>query len=132
MHILVALLLVGAGEEAGAKSPIPHQPRSAELRSGRIGSDDYPASALREQAEGTTEIEFLVGEDGRVVACKIRQSSGNRALDSTTCSLAQRRLRFRPAIGADGYPVSERRIHRQTWSLPSEVPPAPGVLPASD
>lgn len=132
MHILVALVLTAAGGVAGAKSPMPEQPRPAELRSGTISSDDYPASALSGRAEGVSVLRYLVGEDGRVHKCLVERSSGSAALDDTTCSLLRRRFRYRPAVDAAGQPVSEWRTYRQTWSLPGEVPPAPGRPPASD
>jgi protein TonB len=94
--------------------------RPAQHRSGSITDDDYPASALRAEASGTTVARFTVGPDGRVTSCSVTGSSGNSALDSTTCSLIQRRFRYRPAIGADGNPTSETKTQRIVWRLPAE------------
>jgi protein TonB len=107
-------------------------PRPAIQRSGAISADDYPASALRDRAEGDSVLRYLVGEDGRVLKCFVERSSGNAALDSTACSLIQRRFRYRPALDAAGRAITEWRSLRHTWSLPSEVPPAQGRPPASD
>jgi protein TonB len=105
--------------------PTPPQPprvaaRRAELRSGSISNDDYPASALRAEAQGTTVARYTIGPDGRVTACSVAASSGNGALDATTCQLIQRRFRFRPAIGSDGNPTSETKTQRVVWRLPSD------------
>ena len=94
------------------------QARPAQLRSGSISNDDYPASALRAEASGTTVARYTIGPDGRVTSCSVSSSSGNASLDSTTCSLIQRRFRFRPAIGADGNPTSETKTQRVVWRLP--------------
>ena len=96
------------------------QPRPAQLRSGSISDDDYPASALRAEAQGTTVARYTIGADGRVSGCSVTGSSGNPALDTTTCNLIQRRFRFRPAIGPDGNPTSETRTQRVVWRLPSD------------
>jgi protein TonB len=102
--------------------PPPPPPRAAqrgaELRSGSISDDDYPSSALRAEAQGTTVARFTIGPDGRVTSCTVTGSSGNAALDSTTCSLIQRRFRYRPAIGADGNPTSETKTQRIVWRIP--------------
>ena len=96
--------------------------RPAQLRSGSISNDDYPASALRARAEGAVIARYVVAADGRVTACEVVTSSGNAALDSTTCSLIQRRFRFRPAINADGKAVEDRKTYRVTWRLPLPPP----------
>jgi protein TonB len=111
---------------APATPPAPPPPppprvaaRGAELRSGSISNDDYPNSALRAEASGTTTARYTIGTDGRVTNCSVTGSSGNSALDSTTCSLIQRRFRFRPAVGADGQPMTESRTQRVVWRLPA-------------
>jgi protein TonB len=89
------------------------------LRSGAISDDDYPASALRAEAEGTSVARFTIGPDGRVSSCTA-SGSGNGALDATTCSLIRSRFRYRPAVGADGNPTSESKTQRVVWRLPRD------------
>ncbi len=98
---------------------VPQGPMPAQLRSGSVSDDDYPASALRAQAEGTTVVRHEIGPDGRVGQCVVARSSGNAALDSTACSLIQRRFRYRPAHNAAGNPVAEWRTNRIVWRLPA-------------
>jgi TonB family protein len=94
--------------------------RRAELRSGYISDDDYPASALRANASGTTVVQYTIGVDGRVVDCIVTDSSLNSALDSASCSIVQRRFRFRPAMDAGGKPIEEVRTQRILWRLPAD------------
>lgn len=92
-------------------------PTAAVLRSGTISNADYPASAIRAGASGTTRISLQIGADGRVTGCSVTGSSGNGALDSTACSLAQRRFRFTPAT-RNGQPVAATASRTIRWDLP--------------
>jgi protein TonB len=104
--------------------PPPPPPRQAarapQHRSGSISDEDYPASAIRAEAQGTTTIRMTVGADGRVTGCTVARSSGNSALDSTACSLAQRRFRFTPAQDTNGNNVAGTSTRSITWRLPEE------------
>lgn len=97
-----------------------------------ISNRDYPASALRYRAEGTSVVSIVIGPDGRVTGCTLIESAGHSALDSMTCSLVQRRFRFTPAVDSTGHPTSDRRTHSFAWRLPAETPASPGDPPASD
>lgn len=92
------------------------------LRSGSISNADYPSSAIRSGAQGTSRITISVGADGSVTGCTVNGSSGNSALDSTACSLAQRRFRFTPAT-RNGQPVASSYSTSIRWVLPE--PPVP-------
>jgi len=104
--------------------PPPPPPRQAARppvhRSGTITNDDYPASAIRAEAQGTTTIRMSVGADGRVSGCTVSRSSGNSALDSTACSLASRRFRFTPAQDTNGTNVAGSATRSVRWELPEE------------
>lgn len=111
----------------------PHQPaQPAQHRSGSISNEDYPASALRERAEGASVLRFLVGTDGRVLRCEVVRSSGNFALDATACSLIQRRFRYVPARDATGATVEQWITRQHRWILPEAARSVPGPKPASD
>jgi protein TonB len=100
-------------------APPPAPPTPPRLRSGSISDADYPASAFRAEAEGTAQVEIDVGPNGRVTGCTVSQSSGNSALDSTTCSLITRRFRYAPAT-RNGAPVAARVTQQVTWVLPPD------------
>lgn len=107
-----------------APPPAPPKPKQAAvgatLRSGSISDEDYPSSALRAEAEGTTVARFTIGTDGRVTSCTVTSSSGNSSLDDTTCKLIQRRFRYKPAQDDAGNPVTETKTQRVVWRLPQD------------
>jgi len=123
----MSMILIAAALAAHAAHG-EHRP--AQLRSGLISDDDYPASALSARAEGTVVARYVVGADGRVSSCEVITSSGNSALDSTTCSLIQGRFRFSPAVDGDGKAVEDQKTHRVAWRLPP--PPEPAEPVAAD
>lgn len=83
-----------------------------------FSSDDYPASALRAEAQGTTGMAFDIDTAGKVSNCRISQSSGNADLDETACRLMMRRGRFSPALDQNGSPIASSGTRRVTWRLP--------------
>jgi protein TonB len=127
-----------AARPDGPPSPVGPPPvaaRSPVLRSGSISNQDYPASAIRAGAQGAVTMRVAVKEDGQVDGCTILASSGNRALDGTTCGLAISRFRFTPAHDATGRPIRGERAWTVRWSLPAPEegppPPEPGPQPPS-
>ena len=122
-----SVILVPPGDAAVARPPGPPLPpgariiRPPQLRAALdsyFRPDDYPASARAAGRQGRVAFTLVVGPDGRVKACMINRSSGNAALDSTTCNIMRRRARFTPAIDSNGNPASApvRLSHR--WRLP--------------
>jgi TonB family protein len=109
----------GAGGMTGGNMAVPAPPPppaapaggAHRLLSGSISDADYPASAIRAGAQGTTRVRLQVGPDGRVTGCSVVGTSGNAALDSTTCSVMQRRFRFSPVAGT----VEQTMV----WRLPN-------------
>jgi len=80
--------------------------------------DAYPAAARRADAQGLVSVSVEVGEKGRVTACRVTASSGSEELDAATCRLATRNGRFRPALNADGAPVTATYALRNVrWVL---------------
>lgn len=107
-----------------APAPSTRPDRAAQLRSGSISDADYPAAAIRTRAQGATTITMQISAEGRVTGCSVTGSSGNSALDSTSCSLAQRRFRYSPEV-RNGQLVATTRTHQITWRLPEDAPDAP-------
>lgn len=83
-----------------------------------MSAADYPSSALRAEAKGTSAISLTIGADGRVTGCSVTGSAGNSALDSTACSLAQRRFRFEPGRNTRGNAVPSQFAYQMDWRLP--------------
>ncbi len=95
---------------------------SARFIRGTIDPDDYPKRAVERGAQGTTHLRFTVQPNGRVRDCVVTRSSGHRDLDSVTCPLLERRLRYRPARDAAGRPVAQTIRGQHEWGLGPEPP----------
>jgi protein TonB len=89
---------------------------------GRIKDSDYPREAAEAGVSGSVTVRYFVNVDGRVSGCVVTRSSGNRALDETTCSLIEKRYRYDPSRDADGRPVRSIIIVSQDWVLEREPP----------
>ena len=96
----------------------PKQPTPRGNPGSWANSNDYPSRALREEKEGVTRFRVEVDASGRVSNCTVTGSSGTPELDSTTCSLIQRRGRFNPATGGDGKPTSGSWSSSVRWEIP--------------
>ncbi len=91
---------------------------------------DYPMKAFEKKWEGVTRFQLLIAPDGKVAGCSIVGTSGHEELDETTCFLATKRAKFRPARGADGQPVWGVYRSQAMWALPEHrivAPPAPDL-----
>lgn len=99
----------GAGAGAGAAGT------PARLIRGVIRARDYPAAERRARIDGVVTVRFTVTLDGRAIACRTMRSSGNAALDATTCRLIEQRFGYAPARDANGAPHAEERGWEQRW-----------------
>lgn len=93
-------------------------PRPVSPLAAYLSNEDYPAAAIRAEEEGTTQVRLTVGPDGRISNCQISRSSGSPALDSATCRILPRRVRFHPALDRRGRPATGRFEARISWRLP--------------
>lgn len=101
-------------------SPSPG-PRSEPVRTAAVVSaaqcekPEYPSASRRLEEEGTVQLRFLVGVDGRVIQSEIEKSSGFKRLDEAArAGLAK--CQFRPAT-VDGKPEQAWASMRYTWRL---------------
>jgi protein TonB len=83
-------------------------------------TDDYPPSALRAEAEGTTAVSWEISEAGRAENCVVTSSSGNAALDDATCKVILRKGKYSPAVDQNGSPIRSRASRRVTWRMPTD------------
>ena len=77
----------------------------------------YPSRALQQEREGTVEISLKIGADGVVASCTVKQSTGHPDLDAASCT-QQRRLRYWPAIGANGQPIEIDITRKVVYVIP--------------
>jgi periplasmic protein TonB len=102
---------------AAAEAPPMPVDAPAELKTRQwITPDDYPAAALRREAQGRVAVAFDVSAAGVPTACNITASSGDDDLDAATCRLGMRRLRFTPEIRG-GEAVAHRYARSIRWTV---------------
>ena len=89
-----------------------------------ISTDDYPASALRKNAEGISAFRLKIDTKGSVKSCEIVGSSGDVDLDFATCRLVAERAKFNPALDENGNFSEGYYSSRVRWQLPnvSKIP----------
>ncbi|WP_209346800.1 TonB family protein [Pontixanthobacter sp. CEM42] len=88
--------------------------------SGAINSArDYPVPEGGRQARNGTRVvvKVTVGTDGRARNCSIFRRSPDAEADSITCRLVVDRLRFKPAMDANGTPVAAPFYWQQKWFI---------------
>lgn len=106
--------------------PTPPAPRVSQAAKvsgnpGQFFSDDaYPDSARDAGAQGLTVVSLTIGTNGRVTDCQVATSSGNAALDSTTCRISLARVRYSPAKDDAGNPIVSKARLPVRWRLPED------------
>jgi TonB family protein len=76
---------------------------------------EYPSASKRLEEEGTVQLKFLVGADGKVIESAVEKSSGFRRLDEAARqSLAK--CTFKPGT-KDGVAVESWASMKYTWAL---------------
>lgn len=95
---------------------------------GRISDRDYPAAVGEAGIGGMVSVIYTIEPDGRADECRITRSSGNRALDATTCRLIEERFRFEPSRDRRGNPVRSRMVQDHYWET-QDLPPDPEEPP---
>ncbi|HWI75739.1 MAG TPA: energy transducer TonB [Sphingomicrobium sp.] len=114
-----SLLIAGSVVAATPVTPLPW----FEFR-------DYPMKAFDKNQEGVTRFQLLVSPEGSIESCKVTSSSGHDELDTTTCYLAQKRVKFQPARDAEGRAVWGIYRSQAVWAIPDHrlyAPPAPDL-----
>ncbi|MEO8062656.1 MAG: energy transducer TonB [Pseudomonadota bacterium] len=84
-----------------------------------LSQPDYPAQLIRENAQGSVDVEIFVQPDGRVGDARILKSSGYEAFDRNTLDEAKRRWRLVPAT-RDGVPVPQWYRLRVVFKLKNQ------------
>ena len=107
----------GDGTGAGGSGNGTSGGSKAVWQSGTIRDRDYPAATSRARVGGEVEVRFTIQPTGRVTGCRVTRSSGDAALDATTCRLIQERFRFKPATDASGDAIASAYGWRQSWWL---------------
>jgi TonB family protein len=104
------------GFDPAMYSALQRRPRSVGHIASWVSSGDYPTDALLHGHQGRTAVRVTIGADGIARNCAVIQSSGDRALDHSTCEVS-RRGRFDPALDAQGRPVEALLVYSITWMI---------------
>lgn len=84
---------------------------------GRLRYADHPQAGAAGGVSDTVSVRYYVEVDGRVSGCRVTASSGNAALDATTCRLITERFRYRPSLDARGRPVRSVVVVDHDWGV---------------
>ena len=91
------------------------QNTSAVINASSCEKPEYPSASKRLEEEGTVQLKFLVGSDGRVIESQVEKSSGFRRLDEAARQGLTKCI-FKPAI-KDGVSVQSHASMKYTWQL---------------
>ncbi|MFM7027034.1 MAG: energy transducer TonB [Limnohabitans sp.] len=106
---------------APVTAAVPAGPRtdavrmSAVVNAAQCEKPEYPSASRRLEEEGTVQLRFLVGVDGKVIQAEVEKSSGYKRLDEAARA-GLSRCQFRPAT-VDGKPEQAWASMRYTWRL---------------
>ncbi|KQM17289.1 hypothetical protein ASE73_09205 [Sphingomonas sp. Leaf24] len=101
----------GDGDGGGGGNTPPEQ-IGGSLQGARL-----PPELAEDGFVGTVEVDYVVEPDGRATDCRIRRSSGNRAIDIATCRQIERAFRFRPSRDGRGRAVPSVMVQRHDWDV---------------
>ena len=76
---------------------------------------EYPSASKRLEEEGTVQLKFLVGVDGKVIESAVERSSGFRRLDEAARA-GLSKCQFKPGT-IDGKPQQSWASMKYTWRL---------------
>jgi len=85
-----------------------------------VTTNDYPASDLRAEHQGTTRYRLTIDATGKVTDCTVTASSGFPGLDRASCDTVKRRAKFEPATDQTGARSQGSFSGSVTWQIPKE------------
>jgi periplasmic protein TonB len=110
---LTLLLALSAPDAAPAVRAHPQDNLASYIQDG-----DYPAEAMRRGEQGRVGFALDVSPKGRILHCRVIQSSGSALIDAATCRIMVSRARFTPARNADGGAAPDTVTNSIGWYLP--------------
>jgi protein TonB len=89
---------------------------------GSLRDADYPAGLGEAGIGGRVSVIFTIQPSGRVTDCRVTRSSGNPALDATTCRVIEQRYFFEPSRDENGRAILSRMTENHDWVV-EDLPP---------
>ena len=103
------------------------QSTSAVVNTSSCEKPEYPALSKRLEEEGTVQLKFLVGTDGKVIESAVEKSSGFRRLDEAARE-ALSKCQFKPAL-VGGISQQSWASMKFTWRLETKTANSPNQCP---
>ncbi|MCW2413227.1 MULTISPECIES: energy transducer TonB [unclassified Sphingobium] len=118
MKLMIALALAASQPAISqAADPVVAKPPRPAMGASFMTDDDYPADARKAGLEGTTKFSLRISNKGKVLGCRIVQSSGVPSLDAATCEIMSK-MRFTAAQDANGNRIEAEYARSLDWRLP--------------
>jgi protein TonB len=95
--------------------PAPPVVTAAVISATSCEKPEYPSASKRLEEEGTVQLKFLVGVDGKVIESAVEKSSGFRRLDEAARA-GLSKCQFKPGT-VDGKPQQSWASMKYTWRL---------------
>lgn len=114
----VADRLAQLGLDEASLSRIAEPPQTDLMK--YFSSGDYPVLANNLGISGKTQVRLLVGSDGGVLECYVKQGSGNALLDYVTCETFEKDVKFSPAKDTAGKAVASITTQTIAWQAGSD------------
>jgi len=95
--------------------PAPPVQTAAVISASSCEKPEYPSASKRLEEEGTVQLKFLVGADGKVLESAVEKSSGFRRWDEAARA-GLSKCQFKPAT-VDGKPQQSWASMKYTWRL---------------
>jgi periplasmic protein TonB len=102
-------------QNAPPAPPAPPVVTAAVISASGCEKPEYPSASKRLEEEGTVQLKFLVGVDGKVIESAIEKSSGFRRLDEAARA-GLSKCQFKPGT-VDGKPQQSWASMKYTWRL---------------
>ena len=105
---------------APAPARIAARPAIGNVQACAPGPDDYPATALKEEATGTTRVRFTVDGTGKLSAAEVVRSAGASRAHKALDRVAVQKLsecKFSPGIDENGRAVGGSFDVEYVWKL---------------
>ena len=101
--------------QAPPAPPAPPVVTAAVISASSCEKPEYPSASKRLEEEGTVQLKFLVGADGKVIESAVEKSSGFRRLDEAARA-GLSKCQFKPGT-VDGKPQQSWASMKYTWRL---------------
>lgn len=108
--------LASVGVDPTILATIKTPPKAKKPFASLFSTDDYPRMSVIGRESGPVRVALLIDEAGNVSKCVVIASSGFRLLDQATCKPSSR-MKYEPALDANGEPVPSVHVSRVVWSI---------------